>query len=555
MKQLISALVFGVTANAALVTACLSRESNESVKSAVANKAKEQHYTKSTEPSRFDILARKVMQLYLEKTGDRTFKGKVRHTSLHAFDEVILRAARRPETRKIRPKMVKGNQIQADLAIDRYIVLSRLSRLKPANEEEAKLISEFRQGEINALSWLLNSLSTAKNIVQPEQLFADVEGEKIPVALRFFEPDYNRLYLFRDKSDDTKFKYNLRSKPIHVNGLAKIIGQYQGLVWGERTYFPAPVLPAEEVFRMGLDPDFYARLFFDYLVKSDIKRYPSLDEIPNHPEARRRAPREKKDPPEFLRAITTESEVINGFRVADRLSRRVNAGRLDPKGPQYLWRTYDFNVPEGKEKRVLENINNPRNVLFRPLGVGMGRYSDGGVISTDFAHDAGEWIGVLPNGLHTYALTVPVTRNISNRDAEDQRTEADPKIAPYKDIDAVTSPYHCMHCHRNGFLRIDNYNSDEIINLPHMKQAIADRYADPEAQPRIKAELEYILKSTETVQKVIQRDNIEFRAAKRKAFPYPKGYQASVDLIVPFYLMSTQPQKYLQFDGSPLKID
>ncbi len=553
-------VIIPVLAAVALVTwlanSCVSRSSNNSLVREESQRRK--HYTKSTEPSPFDRVARKVMKLYQEKTGDITFTGEIRSEKLLPFDDVILEDAGREGANKVDPSKLSGQYTKhrQNIVIDRYIVLSRFSRLIPETDEEAKLIDEFRRGEINALSWLLNSYSRTSKIKQPEQLFTEVDGLSVPVALRFYEPDYGRLYLFHDRiriPSVSSQTFDLRAQFLDIKGLPEVLGNYVGLKFADDRFIPGPVLSAEEAFRLGLNPIFYLGRTQSYMNRPEFVRYPPLNEIPNHPEGRPHKSVEKKDPPEFIRAMTTESEVIEGFRVVSRLSRKQKG--VTETGLKAIWRTYDFGVPDDNRETVLKDPKNPKNILYRPLWIGMNRGGDERVLHTDFEHDAGEWIGVLPNGLHVYSLTQPVSRKVSSFESEKEITAANPAIAPYKDIEAVTSPYHCMHCHRNGLIKIDNYDPEELINLPQFTTSTAQKVFDRDAQRRIRAELSYLLKSAKLVQKVIQRDNKAFLKAKKQAFPYPKGYQLKVDLMMPFYLMVTKPEDYLELDGSPLQIE
>ena len=132
------------------------------------------------------------------------------------------------------------------------------------------------------------------------------------------------------------------------------------------------------------------------------------------------------DPPDAIRAGFRESGVSRNNRLLER--------HPSPLGRGYAyWKSYDFAAADDARKNLFE----------RPLGPGGG--------PNDFAHDGGEIIFNLPNGLQAYLLVDGRGRRIDKGPVQVVRDERRPDAA-------VVNGLSCMSCHARGMIE----KSDEI---------------------------------------------------------------------------------------------
>lgn len=208
----------------------------------------------------------------------------------------------------------------------------------------------------------------------------------------------------------------------------------------------------------------------------------------------------------LVRAGFASSAVSKGNRMVER----------HPSAFGYYWKSYDF-----------KNGGLKGNLFRFPLGPVFdgNNYSD-----LAFAHDGGEMIFSLPNGLQAYYLTDAEGEQLTKGPIEVVRDSLETAGTP-----EVTNALSCMHCHRHGMLPIQDTVRQGVGVFGEAKRKVQQLYPeDKDMQKYVAADKAQFMRALEkAIGPFVQVEEEADRDIEQ--FPEPVGaiarfYQRDLDI-------------------------
>jgi hypothetical protein len=353
--------------------------------------------------------------------------------------------------------------------------------------------------ELNAVSWVLNSISKQDEITKPEIIF--LKERPVAVAIKFGSGFLTPL---RFKEWGTSVERDIAKYPTTeaLNELLKD-DPYKCTDRSPYCLLRFPIVRADELLTHGLSPNSYVylspafsgsihsdgsltddKISFIELIKYWFSSYEDKRPFENNS-------------PSFLRAVFSSSFVSANNRVIDRYVYRdkVNSRSLG------IWRSYDFASRNGPGK----------DPVSTPLGFGSSENN----FDYHFSKDGGEWIVVNRNGLQSYGL--------SNKD--DVFVPVGPTNIVFHSgrNEPISLGYSCFTCHAFGIIPLHSEVTNDYESTKVFPNIVASKVRN------------LFLPQTE-IEKQVSKDNYDFNSAKRQAF-YSEDFmwEDLIGTLVDFY--------------------